>query len=455
MRHIIHFCLLFTLSTAPLFSQQHKEFALSAEKAERMQWWTEARFGMFIHWGLYALPARHEWVMSNEQMSKKEYAKYASYFNPDLYNPKEWAKLAKDAGMKYVVFTAKHHDGFSMYDTQYSDYKVTNAPIGRDLLKELIDAFRAEDIRIGIYYSLIDWHHPDFLVNEHIHPERNKQQEIAKDKNRNKKRFQDFLMNQLTELMTNYGQIDVLFADFSYPHKKNGKGKSYWNSEALYKQIRKLQPNIVLNDRLDLEEEGGWDYKSPEQFMPQNWVTYQGEKVPWETCQTFSGSWGYHRDQYTWKSPRQTIVMLIETVSKGGNLLLNVGPTARGVIQDEAVTRLAATHQWMKYNSRAIYGCTAAPEEFETPANCLLTYNPKTNRLYVHVLEWPFKTIYLPGLAGKVKYAQILNDASELKLGTQKGAWLDDVKKDDDGLKITIPVRKPDVEIPVIELFLN
>jgi alpha-L-fucosidase len=404
-----------------------------------MQWWSEARFGMFIHWGLYALPARHEWVMSKEQMSKKEYEKYAAYFNPDLYNPKEWARLAKDAGMKYVVFTAKHHDGFSMYDTQYSEYKVTNAPIGRDLLKELIDAFRAEDIRIGLYYSLIDWHHPDFLVNEHIHPERNNQEEIAKDKNRNKKRFQDFLMNQVTELMTNYGQIDVLFADFSYPHRKNGKGKSYWNSEVLYKQIRKLQPNIILNDRLDLEEEGGWDYKSPEQFMPK----------------TFSGSWGYYRDEYTWKSPRQTIVMLIETVSKGGNLLLNVGPTARGVIQDEAVERLAATHEWMKYNSRAIYGCTAAPEEFETPANCLLTYNPKTNRLYVHVLEWPFKTLYLPGLAGKVKYAQILNDASELKLGARKGAWLDDVKKDDDGLKITIPVRKPNVEIPVIELFLN
>jgi alpha-L-fucosidase len=262
-------------------------------------------------------------------------------------------------------------------------------------------------------------------------------------------------MNQITELLTNYGQIDVLFADFSYPHKKNGKGKSYWNSEALYKQIRKLQPNIVLNDRLDLEKEGGWDYKSPEQFMPKNWVTYQGEKVPWETCQTFSGSWGYHRDQYSWKSSRQTIVMLIETVSKGGNLLLNVGPTARGVIQDEAVERLEATHQWMKYNSRSIYGCTAAPEEFGTPDNCLLTYNPKTNRLYVHVLEWPFKTIYLPGLAGKVKYAQILNDASELKLGTQKGAWLDDVSEGDNGLKINIPVRSPNVEIPVIELFLK
>lgn len=439
----------------PLCSQNINEFAIAPEKFDRMQWWSESRFGMFIHWGLYALPARHEWVMSNEQISKKNYEKYVEYFNPDLYNPKEWAKLAKNAGMKYVVFTAKHHDGFSMYDTKYSDFKVTNSPIGRDLLKELVDAFRAEDIRIGLYYSLIDWHHPDFLVNEHIHPERNNQEEVAKDKNRDKKKFQLFLMNQITELMTNYGQIDVLFADFSYPHRKNGKGKLYWNSEALYKQIRKLQPNIILNDRLDLEEEGGWDYKSPEQFMPKSWVTYQGEKVPWETCQTFSGSWGYHRDEYTWKSIRQTIVMLIETVSKGGNLLLNIGPTARGLIQEEAVERLKATQEWMKFNSRSVYGCTAAPKEFERPDNCLLTFNPKTNRLYVHVLEWPFKTLYLPGLAGKVKYAQILNDASELKLETQKGAWLDDVNKEDDGLKITIPVREPNVEIPVIELFLK
>ena len=342
-----------------------------------------------------------------------------------------------------------------MFDTKYSDYKVTNSPIGRDLLRELVDAFRSEGIRIGLYYSLIDWHHPDFLVNEHIHPERNNKNEIEKDKNRDNKRFQKFLKNQITELLTNYGQIDVLFADFSYPHRKNEKGKDYWNSEELYKQIRKLQPNIILNDRLDLEEEGGWDYKSPEQFMPKNWVTYEGEKVPWETCQTFSGSWGYFRDEYTWKSPRQTIVMLIETVSKGGNLLLNVGPTARGVIQQEAVDRLIATEKWMKFNGRSIYGCTAAPEEFEKPDNCLLTYNPKTNRLYVHVLEWPFKTIYLPGLAGKVKYAQILNDASELKISNKKGAWLDDVDKNDRGLKLNIPVKPPNSEIPVIELFLN
>ena len=424
-------------------------------KKQYMEWWTEARFGMFIHWGLYSLPARHEWVMSKEQIAKKDYEKYAKYFDPDLYDPVEWAALAKKAGMKYVVFTAKHHDGFCMYDSKYTDYKVTNTPAKRDLLKELIDAFRAEGIRIGIYYSLIDWHHPDFLVTDPIHPERNNKKAKNQDKHRNQKRFQDYLKNQLTELLSNYGKIDVLFADFSYPHRKNGKGKAYWNSEALYRTIRKLQPEIILNDRLDLEEEGGWDYRSPEQFMPNSWVTYNGKKVPWETCQTFSGSWGYFRDEYTWKSARQTIVMLIETVSKGGNLILNVGPTARGVIQDKAVDRLEATHRWMKYNDRSIYGCTAAPEDIKSPANCLLTFNPKTNRLYVHVLDWPFKPIYLPGLANKVAYAQLLNDASELKLKTKKGAWLDTVKEGDTGLTIELPVRKPDVEIPVIELFLK
>ena len=455
MKHLYSLFVAVLTFITPLYSQNINEFAIPLEKVERMQWWSEARFGMFIHWGLYALPARHEWVMSNEQISKKDYKRYVEFFNPDLYDPSEWASLAKKAGMKYVVFTAKHHDGFSMFDTKYSDYKVTNSPIGRDLLRELVDAFRSEGIRIGLYYSLIDWHHPDFLVNEHIHPERNNKNEIEKDKNRDNKKFQKFLKNQITELLTNYGQIDVLFADFSYPHRKNGKGKEYWNSEDLYKQIRKLQPNIILNDRLDLEEEGGWDYKSPEQFMPKNWVTFKGEKVPWETCQTFSGSWGYFRDEYTWKSPRQSIVMLIETVSKGGNLLLNVGPTARGVIQQEAVDRLIATEKWMKFNGRSIYGCTAAPEEFEKPDNCILTYNPKTNRLYVHVLEWPFKTIYLPGLADKVKYAQILNDASELKISNKKGAWLDDVDKNDRGLKLNIPVKPPNSEIPVIELFLN
>ncbi|AZQ63982.1 alpha-L-fucosidase [Flammeovirga pectinis] len=425
------------------------------KKQERMEWWQDARFGMFIHWGLYALPARHEWVMSNEKMSREKYEKYAEYFNPDLYNPTEWAKMAKNAGMKYVVFTAKHHDGFCMYDSKFTDYKVTNSPIGKDVMRELVDAFRAEGIRIGLYYSLIDWHHQDFTVKDPIHPLRNNKEEIKKDKKRDKTKYQAYLKNQLTEILSNYGQIDVLFTDFSYAQKENGKGKEYWDSENVYKLIRKLQPQIIINDRLDLKEEKGWDFLSPEQFMPKEWVTYKGEKTPWETCQTFSGSWGYHRDEYTWKSPHQTIVMLIETVSKGGNLILNVGPTGRGVIQKEAEDRLAQTGEWMKFHSRSIYNCTAAPEGIETPDNCLLTYNPETNRLYVHVLEWPFKTIYLPGLKDKIEYAQLLNDASELKLKYTKGAWLDDATEGDTGIKIQLPVQKPDVEVPVIEIFLK
>ena len=194
MRKIIYLVLLHLMSVQ-LSAQINQE--TKSEKLERMQWWTEARFGMFIHWGLYALPARHEWVMSNENMSKKTYEKYANYFNPDLYDPTEWAQLAKKAGMKYVVFTAKHHDGFSMYDSKYTDYKVTNTPFGRDAMKELIDAFRAEGIRIGLYYSLIDWHHPDFLVKDPIHPERNNKKELAKDSNRNLQNFQKYLKNEL------------------------------------------------------------------------------------------------------------------------------------------------------------------------------------------------------------------------------------------------------------------
>lgn len=448
------FAFLFALFSIQL-SAQVLNIEKEADRLKRMEWWTEARFGLFIHWGLYSLPARHEWVMSQEQISREKYSRYMDYFNPDLFNPAEWARLAKNAGMKYMVFGSKHHDGFCMYDSKYTDYKITNSPVKRDLMKEVIDAFRNEGIRIGLYYSLIDWHHPDFIVKDPIHPLRNNKEELDNDSKRNKKRFQQYIKNQITEILTNYGKIDVLFADYSYPQLINGKGKDYWNSEDLYRTIRKLQPQIIINDRLDLMKERGWDILTPEQFMPREWVKYDGQKQPWETCQTFSGSWGYFRDEYTWKSARQTIVMLIETVSKGGNLLLNVGPTGRGVIQKEAVERLNSTGEWMNLHGRSIYGCTAAPEIFEKPDNCLLTYNPKTNRLYVHVLEWPFKTIYLPGLKGKVAYAQLLNDASELKFNDRKGAWLDDFSEEDTGLVIHIPVAKPDVQVPVIELFLD
>ncbi len=416
------------------------------QKAQRMEWWTEARFGMFIHWGLYAMAARHEWVKNHERIPDSEYQKYFDFFYPDLYDPAQWAKAAKEAGMRYFVVTTKHHEGFCLWDSKYTDYKATNTPWGKDLLKPMVEAFRAEGLKVGFYYSLIDWHHPDFTVDR-FHPLRDNPQERAKNKNRDMKRYADYVYNQVKELMTEFGTIDCLFLDFSYPGE-DGKGRNDWQSERLVKMIRELQPGIIINDRADLmDKPWGWDFKTPEQFMPREWVQENGKRVPWETCQTFSGSWGYHRDEDTWKSPRQLVVMLIETVSKGGNLLLNVGPTARGTFDERALNRLAAYGVWMKLHNRSIYGCTEAPAEFKRPQNCLLTYHPKLNRLYVHVLDWPFSELYLDGYAGKVKYAQLLNDASEIRFHEDKGTK--------EGITLHLPVKQPEVIVPVIELFLK
>ena len=436
----------------PSWARETKE-----QKEKRMAWWTHDRFGMFIHWGIYAVPARHEWVKNRERISDENYQKYFDHFDPDLYNPAEWAAKAKAAGMKYVVLTAKHHDGFCLWDTKYTDFKVTNTPYKKDLIKPFVDAFRAEGIRIGFYYSLIDWNHPHFTFDR-LHPngpsdpaERN-----AANEKRDMKKYRQYMKDQLTELLTQFGQIDELFLDFSYPGE-NGKGHQDWDAEELLKLIRKLQPNIIVDNRLDLNHtDWGWDYLTPEQFMPQEWPTVRGQRVPWETCQTFSGSWGYYRDEYTWKSVHQLVVMLIETVSKGGNLLLNVGPTARGVFDDRADARLEGIARWMKYHDRSIYGCTQAPDNFTVPKNCLLTYNPQTNRLYIHVLEWPFKSLHLTGYKGKIKYAQLLNDASEIRFRTvsQEGGNTTEMTGEDDVMLI-LPVERPNVEVPVIELFLE
>jgi len=428
------------------------------QKKDRLAWWTHDRFGMFIHWGLYSVPARHEWVQNYERIPADQYKeRYFDKFNPDLYDPKEWAAEAKKAGMKYVVLTTRHHEGFALWNTKYSDFKAPNTPAGKDLLKPFVEACRAEGLKVGFYFSLIDWHHPDFTIDR-VHPLRSDKEAREANKSKDMNRFRKFLKDQLTELLTEYGKVDLLFFDFSYPGE-DGKGRKDWDSEGLLQLARKLQPGIIINDRLDLNDvAGGYDYVTPEQFMPAQWPERNGVRVPWETCQTFSGSWGYHRDENTWKSPNQLIAMLIEVVSKGGNLLLNVGPTARGNFDARATGRLDALGEWMHYNSRSIYGCTAAPEDFQRPENTFLTYNPETRRLYVHVLQWPFKTLYLPGFKGKVRYAQFLHDGSEIRYTTSAHADASNhmaITAGEQDLILQMPVEKPGVEIPVIELFLE
>ena len=456
MKRIILLLVLALFTCQQIFAQQKIWNETEQQNTKRLAWWTDARFGMCIHLGIYPQAARHEWIKKHERISDEKYQNYFDVFDPDLFDPIEWAKKAKAAGMKYAVITSKHHDGFCMFESAYTDYNVMNTPYGEDIIKQWVEAFRAEGLGIGFYYSLIDWHHPDFTIDR-VHPQSvSTQEEYDKlNENRDMNVYRQFLKNQVREILTKYGKIDILWLDYSYPGKF-GKGRDEWGSVELVKMVRELQPDLILNDRADLKDvQGGWDFTTPEQFKVQSWPEIDGKKIPWETCQTFSGSWGYYRDEYTWKNNRQLLVLLIESVSKGGNLLLNVGPTARGVFDERANKALQGMGEWMKYNSRSIYECTQAPEEFEAPEHTLLTYNPKTNRLYIHLLDYPITNFRLPDYKGKVKYAQFLHDASELLITEPYGHHMQGSIATENDLNLRLPVEKPNVEIPVIELFLN
>lgn len=406
--------------------------------AGNTDWFVHDRFGLFIHWGVYALPARHEWVKNRERIPDSVYQKYFEHFDPDLYDPKEWARAAKNAGMKYFVVTSKHHEGFCLWDSKLTDYKATSTPAGRDLLRPMVEAFREEGLKVGFYHSLIDWHHPEFPVDG-IHPQRDDKEFREREKNRDIRKYAEYLHGQTRELLTQYGKIDIMWFDFSYSRNPDGgKGKDDWQSEKLIAMVRELMPGIIVNDRLEI----GGDIKTPEQVQPREWVQVDGKPVVWEACQTLNGSWGYDRDNLDWKSVDMLVQMLVDTVSKGGNLLLNVGPTGRGQFDSRALGILAGIGKWTKLHGRSIYGATQS--EFSAPRDCRLTQ--KDDRLYVHVFAWPFKHLHMDGMAGKVEYAQLLNDASEIRMSgsTETGV-----------LTLNLPIQKPDVTVPVIELFLK
>ena len=439
------------------------------QKAERLSWWTHGRFGMFIHFGLYAMPARGEWVKKIETIPDAKYDEYFKNFNPDLFDAKAWAKVAKDAGMKYVVLTTKHHEGFCLWDTKFTDYKITNTAFKRDLVKEFCEAFRAEGLRVGFYYSLIDWHHPDFTIDSK-HPRRPKwandwgtfgdgEQDYPElNKNRDMAKYRQYIKDQLRELLTGYGKIDILWADFSYPGEL-GKDRNDWDSEGILRLVRSLQPQIIVNNRMDLTDTAdGWDFVTPEQIRVRQWPTVDGKRIPWETCQTFSGSWGYSRDEMSWKSTQELIALLVHTVSKGGNLIMNVGPTARGQFDKRALARLGDFADWMAVNSRSIYGCTEAPPEFAAPENSMLTYNPEAKRLYVHLVAYPGRRLGFT-FGERVSYAQFLHDASEVQVvryGARPTEHKEFYKNGCEGDSyFLLPALQPDVVCPVIECILQ
>lgn len=419
------------------------------------EWFTHDRFGLFLHWGLYSAAARHEWVMTRERTTVEEYDKYRRIFDPDLYDPAEWAAAAKAAGMRYAVLTTKHHDGFCLWDSDLTDYCVTNTPYGKDLVGPFVEAFREAGLRVGFYHSLIDWHHPDFPIDP-VHPRRDDEDALQQNESRQMERYREYLFGQVRELLTRYGTVDYLFYDFSYPDFEHnglrGKGRDDWHSEDLLALTRELQPDILVNDRLDLADS---DLVTPEQYQPAAPMQRDGQPVPWEACQTLNGSWGYDRDNHDFKSAELLITMLVDGVSKNGNLLLNVGPTARGTFDPRAVDSLGAIGEWMRLHGRAVHG--AGPSEHTAPNGTC--YTQRGDRLYLHLLAWPMRHVHLPGLAGRVEYAQLLNDASEIRfaeadpeqaaLTTQPGG------QPAGTVTLTLPIRKPDVAVPVVELFLR
>ncbi len=396
------------------------ENPLVTARRERTRWFLGDRFGMFIHWGLYSIPARGEWVRSIERISNEAYQPFFEEFNPTHFQPQTWAKIARKAGMNYAVMTAKHHDGFCLFDSQLTDYKSTNTPAKRDLIREYLEAFRAEGLKVGLYYSLIDWHHPDYpAYADRTHPMRGN--EAYKEQGRNFPQYLDYLHGQVTELMSNYGKIDIVWFDFSYDEMMG----ETWRATELVQKVRALQPHVLMDNRLGASGEGNnrfatknptiyaGDFACPEQIIPpEGLVDEDGQSVPWEACLTLNRNWGYASADRDYKSPQQVVRALVECVSKNGNMLLNVGPTAKGEIPTESEGILAQVGGWMRQNSASIYGCGLA----ELPKPEWGRYTQKGKLLYAHIFDRGIGPVNFRGLRGKIKKARLLADGSELKL---------------------------------------
>lgn len=364
------------------------------DRARRMKWWHDARFGMFVHWGLYSQLGRHEWVMNRERIPVKEYEKFADSWKVKPRPAREWAHLAKNAGMKYMVMTTKHHEGFCLWDTKMTDYNAVQHGPKRDLVREYVEACREFGLKIGFYYSLMDWHHPDGAY-------------CAKSE-KARRRFIDFTDGVVRELMSNYGKIDILWYDVPWPLKS----PEAWESRKRNKMVRKLQPDIIINNRSQLPE----DFGTPEEH-----IQAEKEGRAWEACMTFNGSWGYmpYTPDEDWHSTRKVLSMLQQVASGTGNLLLNIGPQPDGSVPQQAVDRLIPVGKWLKKNGEAVYGKKDSIQGcFE---GCPLgSWTRKGRTAYFWCTRWPGKEITIGGFRSKLKKAWFLTNGKTIRFKQDK-----------------------------------
>lgn len=393
-------------------------------------WFDTARFGMFVHWGHSSVQGCElSWPLVGGVFSLPlsgnfpvdQYHSTANIFNPRNYNPDSWAQLAKRLGVQYVILTTKHHDGFAMFHTQQSNFSIQHSPYGRDIVREFIDAMRSHSIRVGLYFSLIDWHHPDYpAFTDADKPYVFGQWRQPTDQQW--QRFIGFMFSQVRELLTNYGKIDILWFDGAWE-----RTPEQWQTIALHEMIRSLQPEILINDRLP----PFGDFSTPEQFIPPEPPTHS-----WETCMTINDSWGYNCCDRNFKSARQLIHTLCEVAGMGGNLLLNVSPMGDGQIQPELLDRLAVIESWIARNGESIIGTTPGlkPWQFYGPSS------RKGLRFYLHLLMKPYETISVRGVPIKrVQSVSVLADGTELNY-TKRCAIVDALSHPDPIGELTIQV---------------
>ncbi len=412
----------FSQSTAAVAASQPE--ASTIPQSERMQWWHSAKFGMFIHWGLYSVIGQHEWAMQLEGIPIPQYELLAKHFKPKPNAARDWARVAKQAGQKYMVMTTKHHEGFCNFDTKLTNYCAPKQGPGRDLVHEYVEAAHAEGLHVGFYYSLMDWHHPDGA-------------KCATDEGA-RKRFVEYTHGLIHELMSNYGKIDVLWYDVDWPLTAE-----QWESERMNKMVFELQPHIIVNNRNGLDG----DFSTPEQHIE---AAKSGRA--WEACMTLNDSWGYQKSDDAWKTPKTVVKNLVTCAAGGGNYLLNIGPKPDGSVPEETVQILGAVGKWVDRNGDAVYNTERGHLEGTAFSNC----SRRGNTLYINVYFWPGNTpaqqwlsFYQPpsvvaigGLQAKVKSARLLSTGKPVTF-----------EQDKFSVRFTgLPATAPDSPSSVIEV---